>query len=123
LAIVLEFNVIIVRKIEIQEKYPGGLAQFREDWLVKPPERCCEDADLVAFSSMGWYFDKVFDRVKGLAIDVCATSQSFDSDAARDSCAWIEWSRQGPLVRCWLKGSEAGPDERFSFPARPASQT
>jgi hypothetical protein len=53
MAIVLECNVMIFRKTEIEAEYRGGLNQFRIDWLVKPRERWCEDLSRVSSSSMG----------------------------------------------------------------------
>ncbi len=121
MAIILEFNVILSRKAEIDAKYPGGLAQFRIDWLAKPPERWCEDEHLLGFSSMAGYYEKVGKRLLANGIEVCETSEAEDPEHIASRCGWLECDAQsrdnrlipkgagaGYLVRYWLKGSEPG---------------
>jgi hypothetical protein len=121
MAIVLQFNVIIARKAEIGAKYPGGMAQFRIDWLIKPPERWCEDEYLLAFSSMGNYFRDVYESLRSFDIDVFATSEVQPPEENASRCGWLDWNvyrteeRGLPprvmkidVVQYWLRGHEPG---------------
>ena len=125
MAVILLFNVILVRKAEINAKYPGGLGRFRIDWLVKPPERWCEDEHLLAFSSMGNYYDKVRASLKSCGADVLDCSMADPPERMRSLCAWLESDAvpfleprkdgsSGYEVRCWLKGCEPGETAKFS---------
>ena len=125
MAVMLEFNVILVRKAEIDTKYPGGLSQFRIDWLVKPPERWCEDEHLIGFSSMGGYYDKVRTSLKSCGAEVLDCSQADSPERMKSQCDWLDCDFE-PLVevplgasgsygiRYWLKGFEPGETVGFS---------
>ena len=113
MAIVLEFNVILARKTEIEAKYPGGMSQFSLDWLTKPPERYCEDEHLVGFSSMGSYYNKVILCVQTHGIEVFQTSETEKPEDMKRRCEWIDNDYHPPMIRCWLKGTEAGNVARF----------
>ena len=122
MAIVFLFNVMVARKVEIDSKYPGGMPQFRSDWLARPPERWCEDEHLLAFSSMGFYFKNVADRLRSLGIDVLITDESVPPSENVKRCSWIEWDihekheHKSPdgfvqvheVPRHWLRGSPPG---------------
>ena len=113
MAIALEFNVILARKTEIEAKYPGGLSQFSLDWLIKPPERYCEDDHLIGFSSMASYYDKVLHSMQTHGIEVFVTSESEELEDMKRRCEWINNDYHPPMIRCWLKGTEAGKVARF----------
>ena len=112
MAIIIEFNVIVSRKTEIDAKYPGGLAQFRADWLVRPPERWGEDEHLLGFCSMAGYYENVGKRLLACGIDVFETSEGEDPEHIVSRCGWLGCDVQswddGHFVRCWLKGCEPG---------------
>jgi hypothetical protein len=55
MAIIFLFNVMVVRKGEVETMYPGGLAQFRSDWVVRPGH-WRDDEHLLAYSSKGFEF-------------------------------------------------------------------
>ena len=65
MAIALAFNFLVIRKTAISEKYPGGIEQFRKDWLKPRPRRAPtgEDDHLFGFYSMGSYYQDVVDRL------------------------------------------------------------
>jgi hypothetical protein len=90
MAIVLQFNVILARKAEIEVKYPEGLTQFRNDWLLKPPDRWCEDEHLLAFSSRGTYCQRVLRKLLDCGIDVCSTSEAVPPEQLISKWDWIE---------------------------------
>jgi len=126
MAIILVFNVMLARKAEIDAKYPGGLAQFRNDWLVKPPERWCEDEHLLGFSSMGNYFEQVLTRLLDCGTDVCVTNETVLPEQIISKWDWIECdvgtrdrradppgAGAGYMVRYWLKGTEPGETAVF----------
>jgi hypothetical protein len=75
MAIVFAFNVLIVRKSEIDPQFPGGLAQFRLDWITRP-RRWREDEYLLVQSSMGFDFRDVAERSKALGVEVLVTDES-----------------------------------------------
>lgn len=51
MAIELEFINLVVRKSTLEEKYQGGIEQFRKDL---PNRSLREDEDLVRFGCMNW---------------------------------------------------------------------
>jgi hypothetical protein len=125
MAIGFDFNVIVARKAEMESKYPGGLSQFRIDWLAKPPERWCEDEYLLTFSSMGAYYDKVRDQLRSHGIDVLETSEARTPEEIKLRCDWLDGDSEalGPVpvgatgsygIRYWLKGTEPGETAQFS---------
>lgn len=124
MAVMLEFNVILVRKSELDAKYPGGLGQFRIDWLVKPPERWCEDEHLLGFSSMGGYYSNVRSRLLSCGADVLDCSEADTPAQMKSRCNWLDCDsapiRTAPIgatgswgIRYWLRGSEPGEIARF----------
>ena len=125
MAIALEFNVMLARKAEIESKYPGGLGQFRVDWLVKPPERWCEDDHLLGFCSMGGYYHNVRASLRSCGVDVLDTCETDAPAEIKSRCDWLDCD-PAPLVevplgasgsygiRYWAKGSEPGETARFA---------
>jgi hypothetical protein len=122
MAIVFIFNVLVARKAEIDSDYPGGLVQFRSDWLVRPIERWCEDEHLIAFSSMGSHFESVASRLKSCGIDILQTDESVLPAIVAACCPWLDWDIHDKIERkvgddevwiqeiprFWLKGHEPG---------------
>ena len=51
MAIELEFINLVIRKSTLEEKYQGGIEQFRKDL---PNRSLREDEDLVRFGCMNW---------------------------------------------------------------------
>jgi hypothetical protein len=126
MAIIFQFNVIVARKAAIDAKYPGGLAQFRVQWLAKPPERWCEDEHLLAFTSMGAYYGRVRDDLRAAGIDVLETNETVPPGQIISRCGWLDWNihhkleRAHPggstvldVVQYWLRGSEPGEVAQF----------
>ena len=126
MAIIFEFNVMLARKSEIDSMYPGGLNQFRLDWLENPPERWCEDQHLLAFNSMGSDFKPVYESLLKYGIDVLAASQSTPPDEIVSRWKWLAFDTEkremalpsgGSLSfevpRYWLKGETPGETAYF----------
>jgi hypothetical protein len=127
MAIIFQFNVMLARKAEIDHKYPGGLPQFRCDWLVRPVERWCEDEHLLAFTSMGPYFQEVAARLISFGIDVLQTNETIPPAEIVSRCDWLDWDvhhrteRKLPggssfaqeVIQYWLKGTEPGEVAHF----------
>src|SRR5262249_2532301 len=65
MAILLRFNLFVARKSSIEAKYPGGLEQFRADWMNdRPGEKPNgEDGHLVGCCTMGWYYADVMEKL------------------------------------------------------------
>ena len=121
MAIEFVFNVIVARKSEIDANYPGGFVQFGVDWLVKPPERWCEDQHLIAFSSMGNYFQAVYSSLVACGVDVLTSNESKPPGEVVSRWNWLavdtrECRRDLPdgsvivfdIPRYWLKGEQPG---------------
>jgi hypothetical protein len=126
LAIIFEFNVMLARKFEIDSKYPGGLAQFSADWLEKPPERWCVDEQLLAFSSMGSYFEPVYESLLACGVDVLRASEATSPDEILSRWNWLAFDTEkrtheipghGVFIRevprFWLRGEEPGETAQF----------
>lgn len=127
MAIIFEFNVIVVRKMEIDAKYPGGLAHFRSQRLALPPDRWCEDEHLLAFSSMGSYLREVGDSLRAAGVDVLETNETEPPERIMLRCGWLERNvkstvkRPMPkgsmtlsIVQYWLRGTEPGEVAQFA---------
>jgi hypothetical protein len=126
MAIIFWFNVVVARKSEIEAKYPGGLAQFRSEWMPKP-RLWREDNHLLARSAMGAELKDVAERLKSLGVDVLTTNESVPPAENVKRCGWLDWdvyerreikSPNGfvqvhEVTRHWLKGTE--PGETFDF--------
>jgi hypothetical protein len=131
MAIIFAFNVMIVRKSEIDAQYPGGLAQFRLDWITRP-KRWREDEYLLVQSSMGSGFRDVAERLKALGVDVLVTNESVPPGENVKRCSWLDWdvyerreirSPSGfvqvhEVTRHWLRGTDPGETPDFSPPRR-----
>lgn len=130
MAIVFLFNVLVVRKNEIDAKYPGGLAQFRLDWMTKP-KRWREDEHLLFQSSMGGdFFKNVTERLRSLGVKVLLTDESVPPAKVVERCGWLDWDIYERLVhkspdgfvqthevaRFWLRGTEPGDTADFRPP-------
>jgi hypothetical protein len=130
MAIIFLFNMIVVRKSEVLAKYPGGLAQFRLDWMPKP-RRWREDHHLLAYSSMGGVKEEVVDRLRALGVDVLTTTELVPPAENVKRCPWLDWDicerieRMLPdgsiqfhdVPRHWLRGTE--PGETLDFRPQP----
>jgi hypothetical protein len=131
MAIIFAFNVMIVRKSEIDARYPGGLAQFRLDWITRPG-RWREDDYLLVQSLMGSGFRDAAERLKALGVDVLVTNESVPPDENVKRCSWLDWdvyerreirSPSGfvqvhEVTRHWLRGTDPGETTDFSPPRR-----
>jgi hypothetical protein len=128
MAIILAFNVLVARKTEIDEKYPGGGSQFRSDWLKK--KWWCEDEHLIAFSAMGPYLNEVAEQLKSLRVDILQTNESVPPAEIVARCGWLDWDVHGrrerrdakgevcfiqEIPKHWLKGSAPGDVAPWSF--------
>ncbi len=110
MAIQLSSIIILIRKSEIDEKYPGGLDRFRSDWTVLPTA-CCEDDHLVAFSFIGHYYAGIEESCKEFDIAVAVGSEE---GGVAEEYDWLETGVTGESPICWLKGTESGEIVRFS---------
>ncbi len=134
MAIILAYNALVVRKAEIENRYQGGLAQFRNDWMSK--QWWCEDEHLCAFSSMGAFRKGFIDQLKVDGIDFLAVSESVPPAEIVTRCGWLDWcvhekrerrDSKGNLLlvqeipKHWLKGSEPGDVALWSFQKRTAA--
>jgi len=123
MAIIFLFNVMVIRKSEINSKYPGGLAHFLDDWLAKKHmDPWCEDEHLIAFSSMVGIWGGVEAELRSLGIDVLCASQNTSPHEICSCCDWLDWDiyeridrelQDGTIFsqeveRYWLKGTEPG---------------
>ena len=129
MAIIFLFNVMVVRKNEIDTKYPGGLTQFRSDWM-KRPRRWREDEHLLACSSMGFDFKDAGERLRALGVELLVTDESVPPEENVKLCSWLAWDiyerieikSPGGFVqihevpRHWLKGTEPGETSDFRPP-------
>jgi hypothetical protein len=129
MAIVFAFNVMIVRKSEIDAQYPGGLAQFRLDWIERP-RRWREDEYLLVLSSMwgGSEFRDLAERLKALGVDVLFTDESVPPGENVKRCSWLDWDvyerreirlpsgdvMVHEVVRHWLRGTDPGETTDFT---------
>lgn len=127
MAIVFAYNVMVVRKSEIDAQYPGGLAQFRLDWM-KRRGLWREDEYLLVRSSMGSDFRDVAERLKALGVDVLVTDESVPPGENVKRCSWIDWdvyerreirSPSGfvqvhEVARHWLRGTDPGETTDFT---------
>ncbi|MBZ5684711.1 MAG: hypothetical protein LAP86_06730 [Acidobacteriia bacterium] len=128
MAIVFAYNVMVARKSEIGAKYPGGLAQFRSDWVTRPG-RWREDEHLLVQSSMGGSdFRDVTERLNALGVDVLLTDQSVPPDENVKRCEWLDWDvykrwefklpngfvQTHKVARHWLRGTEPGDTAEFT---------
>jgi hypothetical protein len=125
MAVIFLFNVIVVRKSEVDAKYPRGLSQFRLDWMPKP-RRWREDHHLLAHSSMGGK-EEVVDRLRALGVDVLTTNESVPPAENVKRCSWLDWDicerieKKLPdgsihfhdVPRHWLRGTEPGETMDF----------
>jgi hypothetical protein len=128
MAIVFAFNVMIVRKSEIDAQYPGGLAQFRLDWIARS-RRWREDEYLLVLSSMGTEdFRDLAERFKALGVDVFFTNESVPPSENVKRCTWLDWDvyerreirlPSGEVMvleipRHWLRGTDPGETTDFT---------
>lgn len=117
MAIQLSSITILIRKSEIDEKYPGGLDRFRSDWMIVPTA-FCEDDHLAAFSFRGHYYFGIEESCKEFDIAVAVGSEAAGFG---EECDWLEkgvtvdeqdpTSGESPI--CWLKGTDPGEIVRF----------
>jgi hypothetical protein len=117
MAIATRYNTFVVKKSSIEAKYRGGLARFRHRWMVRPPQPCCEDDYLIAFSSMGWYFDVVIDDLDayGFIPDVDYALPSVGGTP--EKVDWLEWEYSGiSSAIVWFKGTFAGEVVQTDMP-------
>ena len=126
MAIIFLFNVMVARKSEVDAKYPGGMTQFRSEWMVKPG-RWREDGHLLVCSSMGGGFRDVAERLKALGVDVLITNESVPPAENVGRCGWLDWDvyerreiKSGDgfvqvheVTRHWLRGTEPGKTMDF----------
>lgn len=132
MAIIFLFNVMVVRKGEIDAKYPGGLARFRAECMPKPGQ-WREDEHLLAQSSMGGGFVQVGERLKLLGVDVLFTNESMPPAENVKRCGWLDWDvyehleikspdgsvRIHEVPRHWLRGTEPGQTADFRQRRKP----
>jgi hypothetical protein len=120
MAIAMECYNIVVRKAVVADKYPGGLAQFKEDCGAT----FIEDEYLTRGGAMNWFdveqgirhFEKFGIRYLdefGKAVDIVVVDML---RGPTTPCDWIEFENgiEGP--RCWLRGTSPGA---LSKPNRP----
>ncbi len=134
MAIIPEFNVLIVRKEEIEQRYVGGLSRFRHEWLLSR-KRWCEDDHLIAVSSMGKDFADIAATLRAAEIDVLETNETVRPQEMASRCSWLEGGiheviehalPNGTLLshdvfKYWLRGSEPGDVIRFARHTGPIS--
>jgi hypothetical protein len=120
MAIAMECFNTIVRKSVIAEKYPGGLAQCKEDCGAT----FIEDEYLIRGGAMNWFdvergirhFEKFGIRYldeNGRAVDIVVVDMI---RGPTTPCDWIEFDTGVEGPRCWLRGTSPGA---LSKPNRP----
>jgi len=111
MGIQLQFNVLLIRKAEIDQRYPGGLKQFRVERTNFDTEPYCEDEHLVACSSMGGYYWKLAKHVMTFGISVCEASEH---SGPCGNCDWLETEGPPGWKVSWLKGMPQGEVVSFN---------
>jgi hypothetical protein len=125
MAIIPEFNVLIVRKAEIEQRYIGGLSQFRHEWLLSR-KQWCEDDHLIAFSSMANGCADIAASLRASGIDVLETNETVRPQEMVSRCSWLKGgiheTIEHPLpngttlshevFKYWLRGHEPGDTVR-----------
>ncbi|MGO9115260.1 MAG: hypothetical protein ACLP9L_39105 [Thermoguttaceae bacterium] len=113
MAVVVRFNTIIVRKITLAAKYPGGLDAYRTAYLPKNANFHYEDRHLVPHTSMEAFFG-VYERLASNSL-ACR-----DDDGSSDNCGPDQTNGLGPdcpwlkarvicgLPVCWLGAEPPG---------------
>jgi len=106
MAIVIRFNLVVFPKASIEANYPGGLSQFRADWVGS-----AEDDHLIAFTDMARH-----------TIEDALTTEVFKSLPVAfghglkgivhggDFLSWTAWCG---IILCWLKGTLPGDAADF----------
>jgi len=98
MAIAVSFGFLIIRKSSIDNKYPGGITQFRQDWLPRRRNRPLtgEDEDLFGFYSMGGGMRPLIDSLEEAGFSTIETQPSPDlafgtiTDSFLASCDWLQ---------------------------------
>ena len=112
MAIEAAFNTLLFAKTDISRYYTGGLQQFRTDWMTEPGEIRCEDTELVAYSSMGWYFTKLIERLEEQGVPWAAVSES---SGLYRPCSWVAVEKSKNSLICWKKDTVPGETVRFPW--------
>lgn len=73
-----------------------------------------EDEHLLAFSSMGLYFEEAASKLRSLGVDVLQADESVRPAEIAARCRWLDWDIHDRMIRYWLKGSEPGEVAVFS---------
>ena len=104
MTIAVSFGFLIIRKSSIENQYPGGITQFRQEWMPKQRKRPVtgEDEHLFGFSTEETQPspDLVFGTV---------------TTGLLTPCDWLQIEElaeplggREPFMVCWLAGSKRG---------------
>ena len=123
MALAVSFGFLIIRKEAISSRYPGGIDQFRQDWIpeLRNRPRTGEDDQLFGFYSMGSYYYEAVERLREVGI-VDQLDKPSPDVASGDiiggfhaQCDWLrletyegEVNGQSGFAICWVKDSEQG---------------
>ena len=101
---------VVVRCEVVNEKYPGGMAAFKQD---VPNNTFSTDGELAAASFMnprdvGHFIYQVlqskglkFHDEEGKCFDIVVVDQNQGPTCPTGDCAWIKFGKQGAVSFCW----------------------
>jgi len=123
MTVAVSFGFLIIRKSSIENQYPGGITQFRQEWIPKQRKRPVtgEDEHLFGFYSMGGGTSLLIEKLKSVGFSTEETQPSPDlvfgtvTTGLLAPCDWLQIEElaeplggREPFMVCWLVGSKRG---------------
>jgi hypothetical protein len=123
MTIAVSFGFLIIRKSSIENQYPGGTTQFRQEWLPNKKKRPIvgEDEHLFGFYSMCEGLSVLSDKLETIGFTTVEAQPSPDlvfgtiTSGLLAPCEWLHIEElaeplggREPFMICWLAGSERG---------------
>jgi hypothetical protein len=115
MSVVLNFNYIVLRKSEIETRYPGGLQSFRTEWIPESlGNEVKEDQHLISLITMGGGLDSLGEKLweTGLLVEgkLSSTAVFVGTDVCGygTGCGWLEFGEEEGFLVCWLRGGDRG---------------
>lgn len=97
MSVLVEAISVLVRRVTLEAKYPGGVARYREDC---PSQTFCMDDRLTRIGFMAPADVRDFiDRLKGFGLTFYNGEQFCDiavvdqMDGPTAACPWLQWTR------------------------------
>jgi hypothetical protein len=120
MAIALEFYSVVIPKATVAAKYPGGLAQCKEDF----GPTFLMDEHLIRGGAMNWYDVEMGIRQlesrglryldnDGRAVDIVVVDMI---RGPMTPCDWIDFDNGPEGPRCWLRGFPPGALSKLARP-------